>query len=144
VIIVHKQSVFPSPFGWTVFIIYVMTTNAYPTGSLDESGGLETTSETISVQSGELVELLADEYVCALLCALDSEPQPVDTLVEACSMSRPTAYRRLDRLTEAGIVDARINPIPDGHHKREFWLVHDSFEIQIAADGIDGSLTHNT
>lgn len=126
-----------------MFIIYVMTTNAYPTGSLDESGGLETTSETASVPSGELVELLADEYVCALLCALDSDPQSVDTLVEACSMSRPTAYRRLDRLTETGIVDARINPIPDGHHKREFWLVHDSFEIQIDANDIDGSLVDN-
>ncbi|ERG96796.1 MAG: transcriptional regulator [Haloquadratum walsbyi J07HQW2] len=121
----------------------VMTTNAYPTGSLDESGGLQTTNKKTSVPSGELIDLLADEYVCALLCALNSDPQPVDTLVEACSMSRPTAYRRLDRLTDAGIVDARINPMSDGHHKREFWIVHDSFEIQIDTDGVDGSLTHD-
>ena len=55
-------------------------------------------------------------------------------------MSRPTVYRRLNRLTEAGLVESRMSLVGDGHHRQEFHLVFDELELQIREEGIDGTV----
>jgi|JXWS01.1.fsa_nt_gb predicted transcriptional regulator len=79
-----------------------------------------------------VLELLADEYACSILQALDDTPTSVDSLAEECNMSRPTLYRRLERLLEADMINARINPLRDGHHRREYWIKECSYEFDVA------------
>ena len=67
-----------------------------------------------------LLELLDDEYALDILEALDGGAKPARELVEACDGSRPTVYRRLDRLETAGLVDSETAVHPDGHHRKEF------------------------
>jgi DNA-binding transcriptional ArsR family regulator len=86
----------------------------------------------------DLLELLGDEYACAILRALEDGPKAARDLLERTDMSRPTVYRRLDRLTDAGIVDSRMALARDGHHRQEFHLVVDAVEFQVGTDGIDG------
>jgi DNA-binding transcriptional ArsR family regulator len=88
----------------------------------------------------DLLALLGDEYACDILRALADGPLPARDLIERHGMSRTTVYRRLDRLTDAGIVDSRLRPASDGHHRREFHLAVDEIEFQVGANGVDGAV----
>lgn len=97
-----------------------------------------TADDEPTVAVDELLSLLGDEYACDILRALADESRPARALIDECGMSRPTVYRRLDRLTDAGLVEARTAIARDGHHRKEFSLVVDEIELRLGADGIDG------
>jgi len=110
-------------------------------GSRRSSGDPPTLGDpTPDPDVGEVIDLLGDDYVCDILRALEAEPKPARALAEQCGMSRPTVYRRLNRLTEAGLVDSRMTLVGDGHHRQEFRLVFDELELQIREEGIDGTV----
>lgn len=88
----------------------------------------------------EVIDLLGDDYVCDILRALEAGPKPARAIAEQCGMSRPTVYRRLNRLTDAGLVESRMSLVEDGHHRQQFHLVFDELEVQIREGGIDGSV----
>jgi len=87
-----------------------------------------------------LLELLSDAYACRILCALDDDPLSADALVDRCEMSRPTVYRRLDRLTEVGLVEAQQSVSPTGTHRREFRRTHAAVEFRVRGTGVDGTV----
>lgn len=89
---------------------------------------------------GEILSLLGDEYVCDLLRALDEGPKPARQLAGECNMSRATAYRRLEELTDSGLVAATLRVEADGHHRKEFRLVFEGLEVQLGSDGLDGAV----
>ncbi|MFW6320553.1 MAG: ArsR/SmtB family transcription factor [Halohasta sp.] len=97
-------------------------------------------TDTDSAAVDELLELLSDAYACEILRELQEEPLSADDLVDRCSMSRPTVYRRLDALTDAGIVDATPRLAADGHHRREYRLSLASLSVRVDEDGIDGTV----
>lgn len=68
----------------------------------------------------DLLALLDDEYTLAILAALSEEPMSAPTLVEVCTASRPTVYRRIDRLKAHDLVAERVEPDADGHHRRVY------------------------
>jgi len=86
------------------------------------------------------LDLLSDSYACEILCALDDGPLAADDLVDRCGMSRPTVYRRLDRLTDTGLVDAQPSLSADGHHKQQYRLSLAAVTFRIDDDGIDGTV----
>jgi len=86
----------------------------------------------------ELFGLLGDEYVADILQALSSGEMPARAIADECDMSRPTVYRRLERLTEAGVVSSRLRPESDGHHRQQFRLVIEGVAVQFHEDGFDG------
>ena len=152
----HGQSAFPSGLGGRASFVDTMTAHRSPTrtdapgerrlpdeqrGSsneqADESVGGERSTAT---GADDLLALLGDEYACDILRALADEPLPARELIERHGMSRTTVYRRLDRLTDAGIVDSRLQPASDGHHRREFHLAVDELEFRVDADGGDGAV----
>ena len=86
----------------------------------------------------ELLGLLGDEYVADILQALSSDEMPARAIADECDMSRPTVYRRLEKLTEAGVVASRLRPESDGHHRQQFRLVVEGVAVQFREDGFDG------
>lgn len=110
-----------------------MTANLQQTPP-DTSG---TTHESLTVESTTTLALLGDDHACEIIRTLEGEALAARELVERCEMSRPTVYRRLDRLTDAGIVAAEMALGADGHHRKEFSLAIDSVAFEIGADGID-------
>jgi len=98
------------------------------------------TSDESEVAVTEILELLGDEYVCDILRALEGGSMAARDIADACGMSRATVYRRLDRLTDAGLVSARMRVCRDGHHRQRFELVLDELRIAVDEDGIDGRL----
>ncbi|WP_253737489.1 ArsR/SmtB family transcription factor [Halohasta salina] len=106
-------------------------------------------TDSVSVAAGDddasadtetLLALLGDEYACRLLVALEAEPLSAADLVDRCEMSRPTVYRRLDRLTDAGLVEAVCSPSASGHHHQEYRLAVETVAFSLSGDGVDGEL----
>jgi DNA-binding HxlR family transcriptional regulator len=79
------------------------------------------------------ISLLDDEHTQSILAALAGGPRRGRELIDACAASRPTVYRRLDSLTEAGLVTAETHVDPDGHHCKQFRLVRDRLTVRIEA-----------
>ena len=68
----------------------------------------------------DLFALLDDAYARAILAATSTEAMSAPRLAEVCDASRPTIYRRIDRLKEHDLVDERTRPDADGHHRRVY------------------------
>lgn len=85
-------------------------------------------------EDGELapiVELLDDEYARTILAATSVEPMSAEQLAERCDASPPTVYRRLDRLREQDLVDARRQLDPNGHHYEVFSATLSRVEVEL-------------
>lgn len=83
------------------------------------------------------MSLLDDEYTQEVLVALCRGARRGRALIETCEASRPTVYRRLNRLVEAGLVGTETAVDPDGHHCTEFYLVRDRLTVTVE----DGAVT---
>lgn len=68
----------------------------------------------------ELLALLEDEYVRDILEATDHQPMTAPELAEACNASRPTIYRRIDRLKDYDLLSETVRPDKDGHQRRVY------------------------
>lgn len=66
-----------------------------------------------------LLDALDDPDCRTILRALD-RPMTTQELMDACDLSQTTAYRKLDRLDEAGLVEGRIDVRDDGHHTTRY------------------------
>ena len=82
-------------------------------------------------EAPEPLSLLDDEHARAIMLALTEGPHRGRELAETCDSSRPTVYRRLNRLEEAGLVTTETILDPDGHHCKEFHLVRDQLTVTI-------------
>jgi predicted transcriptional regulator len=98
----------------------------------DASGDLST---------DELLELLDAAYTRPILEAIRTEAKPARAIAEACGASRPTVYRRLNRLQEAGLVDTDLACDADGHHRTVFEAAFDSLTIGFTDDGLSVKAT---
>ena len=103
-----------------------------------------TPSESPTAQCRDLLALFGDERVCEILCHLDSESLTATELVDRCEVSRPTVYRRLDRLTDAGVVDVTTQADTGGRERRVFSLALETVEFRISPDGIDRTVPSAT
>lgn len=95
---------------------------------------------TSEVPVDELLDLLADEYVVDIVRALDDRAMAAQELADSCDMSRPTVYRRLGRLVEAGLVESRTSLRANGRHRQRFHLLFEEAEVHVGADGIVGDV----
>lgn len=68
----------------------------------------------------DVLALLDDECARRILAATSDHPMSVPSLVEVCEASRPTVYRRIDRLKHHGLVAERLDPDADGNHRRVY------------------------
>ena len=83
----------------------------------------------------ELLALLEDDYVRDILAATDQQPMTAPELAEACDASRPTIYRRIDRLKEHDLLSESVRPSEDGHQRR----VYVSRFRELSVELVDGT-----
>jgi DNA-binding transcriptional ArsR family regulator len=81
----------------------------------------------------QLVDLLGDEYTRQVLETIADEPMGGREIAETTSISRPTVYRRLNRLEEAGLVETGMELCPNGNHHKQFQAV-----LEMASFQLDG------
>jgi DNA-binding transcriptional ArsR family regulator len=113
-----------------------MTTN--PARREEPPETLQDSEQAVSPE--QLLELLGDEYTRQVLEAVAEEPRTGGEVVEAASVSKATAYRRLDDLQSAGLVESNLLVDPDGHHREQYHAVFE--HARLACDGslVDGDL----
>jgi len=91
----------------------------------------ETNNESTSLNKPQAVELLGDEYARRIIEHLATGSTTARSLANKLSASRPTIYRRLNKLKEAGLINSTTKVDPDGHHRDEFHLTTETLEIEI-------------
>ncbi|MFC7074775.1 ArsR/SmtB family transcription factor [Halovenus rubra] len=84
-----------------------------------------------------LLELLGDEYTQQVLAALGDNSLTGSELIDCTGVSKATAYRRLDDLQDAGIVESALHIDPGGHHCEQYRLAVDELAISFGPDGFD-------
>jgi predicted transcriptional regulator len=111
-----------------------------PFQSGDRRANNVTQGQTSTVADEELLELLGDEYTRKVLQSIVSEPKSGSEVVEDAAVSKATAYRRLETLQEAGLVESRTVFDPDGHHHKQFQAVIDGVTVEIEDEGLSADI----
>ncbi|MFD1646858.1 ArsR/SmtB family transcription factor [Haloarchaeobius litoreus] len=102
--------------------------------------------------ASEILDLLNDEYTRRILERLSETPRPARTLIRRCDASKPTVYRRLNRLEEHGLIDVDIEFDDGGHHRKVYCsrLVSATFQlddgsptVQVTVDEPSADYHHN-
>jgi len=96
--------------------------------------------EPSALTDEELLSLLGDEYTRRVLQAVTEQRRSGREVMEAADVSKATAYRRLSRLQDAGLVESELVLDLDGHHHEEFYAVVDRADISVSSDGVDIAL----
>lgn len=94
-------------------------------------------SDTAEPDTAELLDLFGDEYTRRVYEAVVEQPRSGRDVAEAADVSRPTAYRRLNDLVDAGLVRTDMMLSEDGHHKEQFEAVGESLSVSLNGDGIE-------
>ena len=77
-----------------------------------------------------VLDLLGDEYTRRVLGAIVEQARTVSQVVDAADVSKATAYRRLEELREAGLVETTLRADADGHHCKQFHAVVERIAVE--------------
>lgn len=106
-----------------------------PAATDEDSDGTEELSTSV------LLELLGDEYTRAALRVVADQPRSGTEVADRTSMSKPTAFRRLNRLSEVGLVTVhRRIDTEQGHHHKVYEASQEHLEVELDSllDELDG------
>jgi DNA-binding transcriptional ArsR family regulator len=87
-----------------------------------------------SEQAQDLLAALEDEDCRAILRETVCNAFSAGELAEACDLPVSTTYRKVDVLTESGLLEERIRISKSGKHTSEYALSVDTIQISIDAD----------
>ena len=82
-----------------------------------------------------VIGALEDDTCQAILEATATQPHTASELMERCEIPSSTLYRKLDTLTDAGLLEERIRIRRDGRHASEYQQCFDDVTISIADGG---------
>lgn len=89
----------------------------------------------------DVIRFLDDDCARQILIETTSEPMSANELSERCDVSPPTIYRRLEDLSEHGLVSEQTRLAADGHHYSVYVATLDRVEITVTDDGLDVDIT---
>ena len=102
-------------------------------------------SDAEPIDTEAVLAALEDPDCRALLEAAAAEPLTAGELTDRCEIPRSTTYRKLERLTEAGLLEERVRISTDGKHASEYRLTFDDVTVSLSeADGITVGLSGAT
>lgn len=100
---------------------------------------------TQSVDTEDVLAALEDPDCRSLLEATAAEPLTAAELIDRCEIPRSTTYRKIERLTEAGLLEERIRLSADGKHASEYRRTFEDVTISISeSDGVTVGLSAET
>lgn len=91
-------------------------------------------------ETKELLKMLGDEYTYEILEAVIKQPRTGRELIDLIDASKPTVYRRLGTLEEAGLIKTTMQIASDGNHRKQFHAVLSSVTVRFDADGFGARL----
>jgi len=85
----------------------------------------------------DVLDTIGDNYARQILAAISREPRPAKELAEACDISLPTVYRRLELLEEQKLVASHTAVDDDGNEYRRYECNFESTVISLEDDEYD-------
>ncbi|MFB6169387.1 MAG: helix-turn-helix domain-containing protein [Haloferacaceae archaeon] len=83
-----------------------------------------------------VLDVLHDEGCRAILRATGERALSAGEVAETCDLAQSTAYRKLDRLVEAGVVEERTRVRRSGTHASEYVRAVDEVTVSLDDDGV--------
>jgi len=97
-----------------------------------ETRGAETLTDAETVQS--FMDVLTDADCRAMIAATTDEALTARELSEAVDLPLSTTYRKLDRLTETGLLAERTRLAAGGSHPSEYRRSVDDVVVSVGAE----------
>jgi len=83
-----------------------------------------------------LLGALEDTDCRAIIEATSDEARSAGELSEACDLPLSTTYRKLDQLTDVGVLEEEVRISKSGQHENEYSLRVDRISLSVDAEGI--------
>lgn len=90
--------------------------------------------------TADLLSLFGDEYTRRVFEAVAERPRGGSSVAEAANVSRPTAYRRLNDLQDAGLVRSELVLCEGGNHHEEYEAVVDTVSVSLTQCGVEATI----
>ncbi|OYR91278.1 transcriptional regulator, partial [Halorubrum sp. E3] len=103
--------------------------------------GAQTEEQTGELSTEELLNLFGDEYTRRVFEAVSEQPRGGRAVAQAADVSRPTAYRRLNELQDAGLVTSECYVASDGHHREQFSASAQHLSVSLDGGDIEASIS---
>ncbi|MCD2200432.1 winged helix-turn-helix domain-containing protein [Halobacterium sp. KA-4] len=94
-----------------------------------------THTDEVDLTPTELLDIFGDEYTRRVFEAIADTPQSGRDVAETIDVSRPTAYRRLNKLQDAGLVTTETVLAKKGRHHKQYKAVVDELRVSFNDDG---------
>jgi DNA-binding transcriptional ArsR family regulator len=94
-------------------------------------------SQQPAIDTAALLDALTDEDCRAILQATSEESLSAGEISEACAIPSSTAYRKVETLTEAGLLSESIRISPAGSHTSEYECAVSNVEIELDDGGVE-------
>lgn len=91
-----------------------------------------------------VVELLNDEYGRRVLAIADTDPVSARELAERIDASPQTVYRRVEALSDAGLLAEATRPRSDGHHETVYVNTFDELRVRLDDGSFEASVETST
>jgi len=93
-------------------------------------------------QRTEILDVLGDESARDILAILNTEPHSAKELDDACDVSLPTIYRRIETLESHDLVQTRRAIGEDGNRYKVYASNFDSTIVSLVEDEYDVEVFH--
>ena len=99
----------------------------------------QTTETESTIDPESVLQVFEDEYSQELLNLLGDDPLSCREIANQSDMSRPTVYRRINKLKDAGMLDETTRVDSEGHHKSQYTLRDITLSVSFC-DGVEVDL----
>ncbi len=100
---------------------------------MEDDVPMEGDAEPVDRSAEALLEVLGDEDSRAILRVTMKKPRSVTELVEACQIPSATAYRKVDRLENLGLLTQRIRIDPGGRNRTTYVVDERPVSVNVSA-----------
>ena len=90
---------------------------------------------------GELLDVLSDEYAREILAATSLKPMSAQQLADECGMSKPTVYRRVERLQAHELLDERTKIRTSNNHYSVYTATLSEFSLELDTGSFESTVT---
>ncbi|WP_435157979.1 ArsR/SmtB family transcription factor [Haladaptatus sp. DFWS20] len=90
---------------------------------------------------GELLDVLSDEYAREILAATSIKPMSAQQLADECEMSKPTVYRRVDRLQAHGLLEEQTKIRTSNNHYSVYTATLSEVSIELDTGSFEATVT---
>lgn len=89
------------------------------------------------VEPDAVLSALDDPDCRKILASVASGPSTASELIECCNLPSSTAYRKLDLLTRADLLEERTRLRTDGNHVNEYVNNVSAVTLEVSPEGVE-------